>query len=380
MKKLVVTLAALNLVACGGAQLDMEEQLQEVDADLLALTADANGRIPGMYIVRLKDDVVEPAAVARAHGLAPSFTYNHAIKGFAGYIPEARLEMLRKDPSVAYIEQDQVVRLNQTTPWGIANSGATISSTKAGDGTGTVSGPTVFIIDTGVDTGHADLNVVGHVNFAGGPNKDCHGHGTHVGGTVGAKDDAADVVGVAPGVALYGVKVLSCAGSGSNAGVISGMDFVASHSAQNKVANMSLGGGFSQAVNDAAANMVAKGVAVAVAAGNDGANASTKSPASEPSVLTVAAHDSSNNNPSWSNYGSIVDLSAPGVSILSTKNGGGTTTMSGTSMASPHVAGALALYRANNPSASATQAMNAVKNNTSGTSSGGFGRLYVGNW
>ncbi|HSP77945.1 MAG TPA: S8 family serine peptidase [Myxococcaceae bacterium] len=379
MKKLVVTLAALNLVACGGAQLDMEEQLQEVDTEILALTADQNGRIPGHYIVILKDGA-EPSAVARAHGVAPSFTYDRAIRGFAGYIPEARLEMLKADPSVAYIEQDQVMTVNQTTPWGIVNAGANISSTQAGDGTGTVSGPTVFIIDTGVDTGHADLNVVGHVNFAGGPNKDCNGHGTHVGGTVGAKDNATDVVGMAPGVALYGVKVLSCSGSGSYSGVISGMDFVAGHSARNKVANMSLGGGFSQAVNDAAANMVAGGVAVAVAAGNDGSDAKNYSPASEPSVLTVAAHDSNNNNASWSNYGNIVDLSAPGVSILSTKSGGGTTTMSGTSMASPHVAGALALYLANNPSASATQAMNAVVSNTSGTSSRGFGRLYVGNW
>jgi len=119
---------------------------------------------------------------------------------------------------------------------------------------------------------------------------------------------------------------------------------------------------------------------VAVAAGNDGADASTKSPASEPSVLTVAAHDSNNVNASWSNFGSLIDLSAPGVSILSTSSNGGTTTMSGTSMASPHVAGALAIYRAKNPSATGSQAQSAVKANVSGTSSRGFGRLYVGNW
>jgi aqualysin 1 len=323
---------------------------------------------------------VEATGFAKGLGLAPSFTYRTALNGFAAYIPAARLEMLRNDPSVASIEQDGVVTIDaQTIPYGIANVAATTNSTLAGNGSGTVSGATVFIIDTGIAT-HADLNIVGHVNYAGGQNTDCHGHGTHVAGTVGAKDDANYVVGVAPGIAVFGVKVLNCQGSGTNSGVIAGMDYVAASTVANKVANMSLGGGFSQAVNDAAANMVNNNVAVAVAAGNDGADASTKSPASEPSVLTVAAHDVNNVNASWSNFGSLIDLSAPGVSILSTSKSGGTTTMSGTSMASPHVAGALGLYRSNNPSASATTAQNAVKANTSGTSSRGFGRLYVGNW
>ncbi|HYH98489.1 S8 family peptidase [Hyalangium sp.] len=381
MKKLIVNLAAINLIACGGAELESQPTPEELGVDVgqLAMMADANGKIPGHYIVRLKDDA-DPDQVKMAHGLATNFRYRAAFKGFAGAISDERLAALKADPRVLYIEQDQVVSLTaQTIPYGISNTAATTSSTLAGNGSGAVSGPTVFVIDTGIAS-HADLNKVGHVNYAGGKNDDCHGHGTHVAGTVGAKDDTNTVVGMAPGVALFGVKVLSCSGSGTNSGVIAGMDFVAGHSAAGKVANMSLGGGFSQAVNDAARNMVNNNVAVAVAAGNDGADASTKSPASEPSVLTVAAHDSSNVNASWSNFGSLIDLSAPGVSVLSTARGGGTATMSGTSMASPHVAGALALYRANNPSASGTQAMSAVKSNTSGTSSRGFGRLYVGNW
>jgi subtilisin family serine protease len=381
MKKLIVNLAALNLIACGAAQVDEAEELknQELDVSALAMKADANGHIPGHFIVQLKDDA-DPEEVIRGHGLSANFVYRNTIRGFAGPIPEARLEMLRNDPRVALIEADGVATASaQTIPYGISNVGATSNSTLAGNGSGAVSGPTVFIIDTGI-AAHADLNLVGHVNYAGGQNSDCNGHGTHVAGTVGAKDDTNFVVGVAPGVKVFGVKVLGCNGSGTWSGIISGMDYVAGHSATQKVANMSLGGGFNQSVNDAAARMVAANVAVAVAAGNDGADASTKSPASEPSVLTVAAHDSNNVNASWSNFGSLIDLSAPGVSVLSTSSSGGTTTMSGTSMASPHVAGALALYRANNPSASGTQAMSAVKANTSGTSSKGFGRLYVGNW
>jgi subtilisin family serine protease len=381
MKKLIVNLAALNLIACGAAQMEESEELQSqaLDVSALAMKADANGRIPGYFIVKLKDGV-EPEEVVRGHGLSANFLYRNSIRGFAGAIPEARLAQLRGDERVEYIVEDGVATANaQTIPYGISNTAATTSSTLAGNGSGAVSGPTVFIIDSGISA-HADLNLVGHVNYAGGKNSDCNGHGTHVAGTVGAKDDSNFVVGVAPGVPVFGVKVLGCNGSGTWSGVISGMDFVAGHSAARKVANMSLGGGFNQAVNDAAARMVAGDVAVAVAAGNDSSDAKNYSPASEPSVLTVAAHDSNNTNASWSNFGTMIDLSAPGVSVLSTSSSGGTTTMSGTSMASPHVAGALALYRANNPSASGTQAMSAVKANTSGTSSRGFGKLYVGNW
>lgn len=384
MKKHVlagVSALVFAVAGCGGPA-DYAEPVGSLDFDSLDSSLVSGGVIKGHYIVVLREGA-DPASVAGFHELPTTFQYRTVLNGFAAWIAPGQLSKLQSDPDVLYVEEDGVATINaQTIPWGIGTGSgvaATISSTQAGNGSGTVSGPTVFVIDTGI-WNHPDLNRVGHVNFAGGKNDDCNGHGTHVAGTIGAKDDANYVVGVAPGVAVFGVKVLSCSGSGTWTGVINGMNYAASHSASRKVANLSLGGGFSASVNAAAANLVSNDVATAVAAGNSGVDASGSSPASEPSVLTVAAHDSAGVNASWSNYGSVVDVSAPGVSVLSTAKGGGTTTYSGTSMASPHTAGALALYRANNASASATTSQNAVKANTSGTSSRGFGKVYVGNW
>jgi subtilisin family serine protease len=210
--------------------------------------------------------------------------------------------------------------------------------------------------------------VVGHVNFTGdGKNTDCTGHGTHVAGTVAAKDNAQDVVGVAPDVPLTGVKVLGCSGSGSWSGVIKGVDWVTANAAKPAIANMSLGGGASQAVDDAVRNSANRGVFYSIAAGNDGANACDYSPAragrtknadgtwnKNNGVTTVAATNKTDGETSWSNYGACVDIWAPGASILSTKNGGGTTTMSGTSMAAPHVGGGGALYLSSRTSANSS--------------------------
>ena len=315
--------------------------------------------------------------------------YSHAFRGFAARLTARQIQQLEMDSMVKYVEPDGTVTTTaQVLPWGIDRIDADISSTLAGNGSGAVSNVNVYIIDTGVDTSHADLNVVGHVNFAGGPNKDCNGHGTHVAGTASARDNASDVVGAAPGAPITGVKVLGCGGSGTTSGVIKGVDWVAANAKKPAVANMSLGGGASTALDDAVKNAANSGVFFVVAAGNSGADACNSSPAragTHNGVLTIAATDAADQEPSWSNYGTCVDLWAPGVSILSTKRGGGTTTMSGTSMASPHAAGTGALYLSGNTGASAATVENALKTqavSTGTTSKDGraIQLVYAGNY
>ena len=334
----------------------------------------------GRYIVVLKPGVTARAVAnehAAAHAATISFVYSHALSGYAATIPNARLAAIRADKRVDYVEPDgEMSAVAQTVPYGIVKIGADVSSTRAGDGIGAVSNVNAYIIDTGIDAAHTDLNVVGHVNFAGGPNRDCHGHGTHVAGTVAAKDNGIDVVGVAPGAPLTGVKVLGCNGSGSNSGVIAGIDWVTANAVKPAVANMSLGGGVSQAIDDAVRRSAASGVFYALAAGNDGADACSHSPAragagTNNGIMTVGATDSADKEASFSNYGTCVDIWAPGVSVLSTRKGGGTTTMSGTSMASPHGAGGGALYLSTSAGASPSSVESALKSaaQTPGTKS-----------
>jgi subtilisin family serine protease len=288
-------------------------------------------------------------ALEARQGFVADHVYSAALRGFSARLSARQIADLEDDPSVAFIEPDgEMHAIAQTLPWGINRIDADLSSTRAGDGSGVIGNVNVYIIDTGIGS-HADLNRVAHVNFAGGANDDCHGHGTHVAGTAAARDNTSDVVGVAPGAKLIGVKVLSCSGSGSTSGVLKGVDWVTANASKPAVANMSLGGGVSPSLDDAVRRSAAKGVFYAIAAGNSGANACNASPAragagTNNGIMTVAATDSSEREASWSNYGSCVDIWAPGVSILSTRRGGGTTTMSGTSMASPHVAGGGALY------------------------------------
>jgi len=296
-------------------------------------------------------------ALEARQGFRAEHVYSHALRGFSAHLTARQIQALESDPNVALVEPDgTMTAIAQTLPWGIDTIDADVSSTIAGNGSGAVSNVNAYVIDTGIDTGHTDLVVARHVNFANGPNTDCHGHGTHVAGSVAAEDNTQDVVGVAPGAPLTGVKVLGCNGSGSTSGVIKGVDWVTANAKKPAVANMSLGGGASAALDTAVKNSANSGVFYVLAAGNDGADACTSSPAragagTNNGIMTVAATDSADKEASWSNYGSCVDIWAPGASILSTRKGGGTTTMSGTSMASPHGAGGGALYLSGAPTA-----------------------------
>ncbi|GIV96830.1 MAG: hypothetical protein KatS3mg057_1487 [Herpetosiphonaceae bacterium] len=369
-------------------------------------TAAQTNAIPGEYIVVFKNTVADPTSkargLARAHGLTLHHTYSHALKGFAATIPDARLAHIKADPDVAYVTEDRLVTIvgkgkpgsggggPQTLPTGIDRIDGELSSTKAGDGAGSVD-VDVAVIDTGIDIDHPDLNVVGGKNCSRGSSyDDGNGHGTHVAGTIGALDNNTGVVGVAPGARLWAVRVLDNSGSGSWSSVVCGIDWVTANADIIEVANMSLGGTGSEpggsgcstgdALHDAICNSVGAGVTYVVAAGNETDNAANHVPAAYDEVITVSAladfdgksgglgsptcrTDEDDTFASFSNYGADVDIIAPGVCINSTWKGGGYNTISGTSMASPHVAGAAALYKASNPGASPSQVKSALVNN-----------------
>jgi subtilisin family serine protease len=327
------------------------------------------------YIVVLKN-AVDSNAVANLHaeryGASVEQVWSSALHGYSAVIPNDRVAALRADQNVAYVELDGIATTAaQTLPWGIDKIDADVSSTLAGNGSGAISNVDAYVIDTGIDTSHPDLNVVEFKQYANGPPRDCNGHGTHVAGTIGARDDAAGVVGVAPGIRLHAIKVLNCAGSGSWSDVISGINYVAATTARPAVANMSLGGPQNKAVDDAVKGAVAKGVFFGVAAGNDGGDACGHSPAAAGTtsgVDTVAATDSSDTEASWSNYGNCVDIWAPGVSIYSTYKSGSYATLSGTSMATPHVVGGAALYLSSHTTASPGAVETALHNAATTTS------------
>lgn len=349
--------------------------------------------IPGHYIVVLKDTVANPQDVAsemaKIHGLSVDNVYSNALKGFSATVPGARLEQIKRDPRVQFVSDDrEVSAVAQTTPTGINRIQAPLNTANKGTGIG------VAVIDTGIDLTHSDLktNIVANTSCIRGKKNgnDDNGHGSHVAGTIAALDNGIGVVGVAPQAKLIAVKVLNSAGSGTWSSVICGIDWVTAHASQYniKVANMSLGGGGSSdnncgnsnndAMHKAICNSTAAGVTYTVAAGNDGANASTFVPAAyDDTVITVSALADSDGQSGglgaataygaddtfagFSNFGSVVDLGAPGVNIYSTWKSGSYKTISGTSMATPHVAGAAALYVKSHPGAAWSQVRDGLK-------------------
>jgi len=292
-------------------------------------------------------------------------TYDTAIKGFVADLTPAGLAAVRANPSVAYVEQDQIVSIDVTqtgATWGLdridqRNLPLTTTYIYGRNGAGV----NTYIIDTGILTSHTEFGgraLSGYTAINDGRgSSDCNGHGTHVAGTVGGTR-----YGVAKGVRLYAVRVLGCNGSGTNSGVIAGVNWVARNRIRPAVANMSLGGGYSLALNQAVAGAVAAGVSMAVAAGNSNTNACNSSPASEPSAITVGATTSSDARASFSNFGTCLDIFAPGASITSAWSTSNTAinTISGTSMAAPHVAGAAALFLAGSTTATPAQVTSAL--------------------
>jgi subtilisin family serine protease len=338
--------------------------------------------IPDSYIVVLQDDAAgTPAAPARSgltvsqvavdmaarYGASVTFFYEHALRGFAIRTSAASARALATDPRVKYVEQDAEMRIVSTqtgATWGldrIDQRSLPIDTNYNYDVDGT--GVNAYIIDTGIRQTHQDFGGRARSGYTaildGNGTNDCHGHGTHVAGTVGGA-----TWGVAKNVTLWAVRVLNCSGSGTISGVIAGVDWVTANHASPAVANMSLGGGASLSLDDAVRRSIASGVTYAIAAGNSNADACNASPARVAEALTAGASTSTDARASFSNYGSCLDVFAPGSSITSAWNTSdtATNTISGTSMASPHVAGVAALYLQQDPSASPATVASAVVN------------------
>lgn len=340
--------------------------------------------IPNRYIVVLEDNatrvgvggeaLVEEAAkeLSDGYGGKVDRVFKFALKGYSVEMSAKEAKLLSQDPRVKFIEEDGVVYANTTqtgATWGLDRIDQRDRPTDGNyNYTPTGSGVNAYVIDTGIRRTHTQFGgraFVGYDAVGDGQNSnDCNGHGTHVAGTIGSS-----TYGVAKSVRLYAVRVLGCDSSGSNSGVIAGIDWVANNHVKPAVANMSLGGGASTATDNTVQNAINAGVTMVVAAGNENQNACNVSPARAANAITVGSTTNTDARSSFSNYGTCVDIFAPGSNITSTWNTSdtATNTISGTSMATPHVVGVAALYLQNNTTATPA----AVRNAIVGTASSG---------
>ncbi|MFF6787924.1 S8 family peptidase [Streptomyces filamentosus] len=351
-------------------------QAAPAPAEGVVLAAGSPDAVPGSYLVTLRKDAGFTAGSAKGRGLIAGYggkvgkTFGAALDGYTVTLDAAAARRLAADPAVATVEQNQVVRADatqQNAPWGldrIDQADLPLSGTYTyPDSAG--AGVTAYVIDTGVRVSHAELGgraVNGYDAVEGDTvAQDGNGHGTHVATTI-----AGSTYGVAKAAKVVAVRVLDDNGSGTTAGVVAGIDWVTAHHAAGApaVANLSLGGGASTTLDNAVKRSIADGVTYAVAAGNSGVNARNSSPARVTEALTVGATSNTDAKASWSNYGAVLDLFAPGVSITAGWNTGdtATNTISGTSMATPHVAGAAAVYLAGHPTATPAQVSTALVN------------------
>lgn len=381
MRKNVLPVAVftLALAACSDSPTALNT---ETEPSLAAATSGAPA-VAGRFIITVRERT-NPSAVARDYSVRPDFVYTHALNGFAGAISDAARQGLLRDNRVVRVEPDGIATIVETetnATWGldrVDQRALPLDATYTYNNSGT--GVRAYIIDTGLRFDHSEFGpfdpalggraVSGFDAVDGGSADDCHGHGTHVAGTVGGS-----TYGVAQEATLVGVRVLNCSGSGTWSGVIAGIDWVIGNHPNNEdgssaapaVANMSLGGGANSSVDDAVRRMIADGVATAVAAGNGNfigraQDACRSSPARVTEAMTIGATDKADKKASWSNYGKCVDWFAPGVGITSAWHTSttATNTISGTSMATPHTAGVAALYLQSNPGSNAQAVRDAL--------------------